>query len=187
VRAAVVAILSLAFVASSVSAQQPSARAAAVPAPAAASEADEASEVFALERAIAAAMVRGDVAFVQNAIAPDFVMVHGDDWTHGDPPRLVDDRASFLKRTADRIYAVIEYETQSAEMHGDVAITTGRYIANIPGSPPGRRWFYVWYEKVYAKRGGRWVYLSHRSVDGAHYGESREAVSMWTPTGAPKR
>jgi HCOMODA/2-hydroxy-3-carboxy-muconic semialdehyde decarboxylase len=141
-------------------------------------EAAAASEVFALEREIGAAMVRGDVAFVAAAIAPDFSMVHGDDWTHGDPARLVDDRASFLKRAADKLYAVIDYETQSAEIHGDVAITHGRYVGNIPSSPPGRRWFYVWYEKVYAKRDGRWIYLSHRSVDGAHYGENREAVSL---------
>ncbi len=186
-RAVVVATVSLTFMAFAVSAQQRSARVEPAPTSAAAPPADAASEVLALERAIGAAMVRGDVAFVQNAIAPDFSMVHGDDWTHGDPPRLVDDRASFLKRTTDRIYAVIEYETQSAEMHGDVAITTGRYIANIPGSPPGRRWFYVWYEKVYAKRDGRWVYLSHRSVDGAHYGESREAVSLRPAAGAPKQ
>ena len=101
--------------------------------------------------------------------------------------RLVDDRASFLKRTTDRIYALIDYEVQSAEMHGDVAVTYGRYVGNIPGSPPGRRWFYVWYEKVYAKRDGRWVYLSHRSVDGAIYGENHEAVRLKPAVAAPKK
>ena len=52
------------------------------------------------------------------------------------------------------------------------------YVGHIPGSPEGRRWFSVWYEKVYAKRDGRWVYLSHRTVDGAHYGNDRESVSL---------
>ena len=162
----------------------------AAPAKPAAAQVDSAAaaaEVLALERAIGDAMVRGDVPFVSNAIAPDFSMVHGDDWTHGDPPRLVDDRASFLKRTTDRIYALIDYEVQSAEMHGDVAVTYGRYVGNIPGSPPGRRWFYVWYEKVYAKRDGRWVYLSHRSVDGAIYGENHEAVRLKPAVAAPKK
>jgi hypothetical protein len=183
-RTIVAAIASLAFVSFSGSAQQ---RSAASAAPAAHDPPAAVAEVLAFERAIGAAMVRGDVAFVEKAIAPDFSMVHGDDWTRGDPPRLVDDRASFLKRTTDRIYALIDYETQSAEMHGDVAITYGRYVGNIPGAAPGRRWFYVGYEKVYAKRDGRWVYLSHRSVDGAHYGESHEAVSLHGAAGASKQ
>jgi hypothetical protein len=62
-------------------------------------------------------------------------------------------------------------------MHGDVAITYGRYVGHIPTSPEGRRWFYVWYEKVYAKRNGSWVYLSHRTVDGAHYGVDRPSLA----------
>ena len=138
------------------------------------------AEVLELERAIGAALVRGDVAFMERVLAPDFVMVHGDGWTRGEPPALVDDSASFIKRAADKLYAVVDYEVQAAEMHGDVAITYGRYVGHIPSSPPGRRWFYVWYEKVYAKRDGRWQYLSHRTVDGAHYGNDRDALSAKT-------
>jgi Domain of unknown function (DUF4440) len=136
------------------------------------------TEVLAFERDIAAAIVRGDVAYMDKAIAPDFVMVHGDGWTEGDAPALVDDRASFMKRVSDKIYAAIDYDAQAVEMHGDVAITYGHYVGHIPGSPPGRRWFSVWYEKVYAERDGRWVYLSHRTVDGAHYGTDRESASL---------
>jgi len=135
------------------------------------------AEVLAFERDIAAALVRGDVAYMDKAIAPDFVMVHGDGWTHGDRPALVDDRAAFMKRVSDKLYAAHDYDVQAAEMHGDVAITYGRYVGHIPSSPEGRRWFYVWYQKVYARRDGRWVYLSHRTVDGAHYGNDRHAVS----------
>jgi hypothetical protein len=137
-----------------------------------------AADVLAFERDIAAAIVRGDVAYMETALATDFVMVHGDGWTHGDAPALVDDRASFMKRVADKIYAAIDLDAQRAEVHGDVVITYGHYVGNIPSSPPGRRWFSVWYEKVYAKRDGRWVYLSHRTVDGAHYGDDRASVSL---------
>jgi len=105
-------------------------------------------------------------------------MVHGDGWTHGAPPTLVDDRAAFMKRVSGKIYDVHDYDVQAAEMHGDVAVTYGRYVGYIPSSPAGRRWFYVWYQKVYARRGGRWVYLSHRTVDGAHYGNDRQSVSL---------
>ena len=108
-------------------------------------------------------------------------MVHGDGWTHGERPALVDDKASFMKRVAAGSYAAHDYEVQAVEMHGDVAITYGRYVGHIPSSPEGRRWFYVWYEKVYARRDGRWVYLSHRTVDGAHYGADRASVSTAAP------
>ncbi len=145
------------------------------------SPADQASagaEVLALEREIADAIVRGDTAFFDAVTAPDFTMVHGDAWTRGGEPALLDDKASFMRRVASKAYAVIDYEVQAAEMHGDVAITYGRYVGNIPSSPAGRRWFYVWYEKVYAKRDGQWIYLSHRTVDGAHYGDDRRSLAQ---------
>jgi hypothetical protein len=141
-------------------------------------QAAEGAKVLALEREIAAALVRGDVGYMDKALAPDFVMVHGDGWTHGDAPALVDDRAAFMKRVSGRIYDAHDYDVQAAEMHGDIAVTYGRYVGYIPSSPPGRRWFYVWYQKVYARRNGRWAYLSHRTVDGAHYGNDRRSVSL---------
>ena len=153
-----------------------------VPAPPpATSKADDTpagAEVLALEREIGAAIVRGDTAYFERATAADFVMTHGDGWTRGEPPALVDDQASFARRVASKSYAVHDYDVQAAEVHGDVAITYGRYIGHIPSSPPERRWFYVWYEKVYAKRDGRWVYLSHRTVDGAHYAAERSALDL---------
>ena len=136
-----------------------------------------AAEVIALERQIGDAIVRGDAAFFDSVTSDDFVMVHGDGWTRGGKPALVDDKASFMKRVASKSYAAHDYDSVKVEMHGDVAITYGRYVGNIPGSPPGRQWFNVWYEKVYAKRNGRWTYLSHRTINGANYGADRSAVA----------
>lgn len=149
------------------------------PAPRPAPAADEnAEEVLALEREIGAAIVRGDAQYFDEITSQDFVMVHGDGWTSGGAPALVDDKAAFMQRVASRAYAVHDYYAQAAEMHGDVAITYGRYVGYIPGSPPERRWFHVGYQKVYAKRGGRWTYVSHRTVDGAHYAESRMKLGV---------
>ena len=136
------------------------------------------NEVLALERGIAAAIVRGDAAYFDRVTATDFVMIHGDGWTNGGRPALVDDKASFMRRVANKSYAAHDYDVQSVEMHGDVAITYGRYVGNIPSSPAGRQWFSVWYQKIYAKRDGRWLYVSHRTVDGAHYGDDRRSVSV---------
>jgi ketosteroid isomerase-like protein len=135
-------------------------------------------EVLALERTIGRSITLGHTQYFDQATADDFVMLHGDGWTRGGEAALVDDKASFMPRVASNDYSVHDYDRQAVELHGDVAITYGRYVGHIPSSPPERRWFYVWYQKVYAKRDGRWVYLSHRTVDGAHYAVDRASLAL---------
>jgi hypothetical protein len=60
--------------------------------------ANAAEEVLAFERAMEAAVVRGDVAYVDSVSAPDLSFTHGDGWTTGGNPLLVDDRKTFLKK-----------------------------------------------------------------------------------------
>jgi hypothetical protein len=137
---------------------------------------DEA-EVLKLDQRIADAVVRGDTAYVDRVTPDDFVMVHGDGWTNGGKPLLTDTKATMLRRVATKYYDVIDFDSVKAEMHGDVAITYGRYVAHTTsGDDPSRRWFAVWFERVYAKRGGTWMYLSHRTVHGPTYGADRRAV-----------
>ena len=139
--------------------------------------ADEA-EVLQLDQRIADAVVRGDTAFVDSVTPPDFVMVHGDGWTNGGKPLLTDTEQSMLRRVTTNYYDVLDFDSVKAEMHGDVAITHGRYLAHTTtGDDPGRRWFSVWFERVYAKRDGRWIYLSHRTVHGPTFGADRKSVS----------
>ena len=131
--------------------------------------AGDAADVLALEQKIEAAVVRGDVAFVSSVLSDDFRFIHGDGWTTGGKPLMEDDKAAFLKRVADREYAVHDLDGVKVEMHGDVAITYGRYVSLfVPknrGANPGQL-NSIWFERVYAKRDGRWVFLSHRTVHG---------------------
>jgi len=136
-----------------------------------------AAEVLQLEREIGAAIVNGDAAFYDRVTADDFVMTHSDRWTTGGKPLLVDDKASFRQRITSRSYVSMDFDSVKAELHGDVVITYGRYVSKMRGVAPDRAWFSVWYEKVYAKRNGQWMYLSHRTVHGATYGLTREAVA----------
>ena len=127
------------------------------------------ADVIALEQKIEAAVVRGDVAFVSSVLSDDFHFVHGDGWTTGGKALMEDDKAAFLKRVADREYAVHDLDGVKVEMHGDVAITYGRYVSlfvpkNRAGSPGQLN--SIWFERVYAKRDGRWMFLSHRTVHG---------------------
>ena len=135
-----------------------------------------AAEVLELERKIGAAIVAGDTGFYDRVTADDFVMTHSDRWTTGGKPLLVDDKASFRKRIENRSYLTYDLDSVQVEMHGDVAITYGRYVASMKNTPPERVWFSVWFEKVYAKRNGQWQYLSHRTVNGANYGPDRQSV-----------
>jgi ketosteroid isomerase-like protein len=129
----------------------------------------DAAEVLALEQKIEAAVVRGDVAFVSSVLSDDFHFVHGDGWTTGGKALMEDDKAAFLKRVADKEYAVHDLDGVRVEMHGDVAITYGRYVSLfVPknrGATPGQL-NSIWFERVYAKRDGRWMFLSHRTVHG---------------------
>ena len=127
------------------------------------------AEVLAFERAIEAAVVRGDVAFVDAASAPTFTFTHGDGWTTGGAPLRVDSRTEWLATVARAPYASRVPDSVRTELHDDVVITYGRYVARFKAAPPGRRQFTVWYQRVYAKRQGKWQYLSHRTVHGPIY------------------
>jgi hypothetical protein len=128
-----------------------------------------AADVLAFEREIEAAVVRGDVVFVDAASAPTFTFTHGDGWTTGGAPLRVDSRADWLATVAKAPYAARVLDSVKTEVHGDVVITYGRYRARFKQAAPGRRQFTVWYQRVYANRGGKWQYLSHRTVDGPAY------------------
>ena len=154
---------------SSVAAQQPTAVAARNHVQASKVAHDVADEVVAFEREIEAAVVRGDVAFVDAASAPTFTFTHGDGWTTGGAPLRVDSRSDWLATVAKAPYASRVLDSVRTEVHGDVVITYGRYVARFKEAAPGRRQFTVWYQRVFAKRDGQWQYLSHRTVDGPIY------------------
>jgi len=144
------------------------------------SKGPEAEEVLAFERKQEAAVVSGDVTFLKDAVADDFSMVHGDAWIRGGKAMLVDDKTNFLKRAETKYYAVRDLDHQKVEMHGDVAVTYGRYLAYVPSrvsATPNQAWFSVWYERVFEKVNGKWVFVSHRTVFGPTYGASREAIA----------
>ncbi len=138
----------------------------------------DAAEVLTLDQKIGTAVTRGETAYVDSVTPGDFVMVHGDGWTNGGKPLLTDTKQSMLKRVTSKYYDVLDFDSVKVEMHGDVAITYGRYLAHTTGDGPKERsWFSVWYERVYAKRDGRWIYLSHRTVHGPTFGADRQSVS----------
>ena len=122
------------------------------------------AEVLAFETEMEAAVVRGDAAYLDRIIPADFTFTHGDGWTTGGAPLRVDDKASLLASVEKQPYLARDLDSVKVEIHGDIAVTYGRYIARNRNAAPGRAKFTVWFERVYAKRNGQWQYLSHRTV-----------------------
>jgi Domain of unknown function (DUF4440) len=126
------------------------------------------AEVIAFEKATEAAVVRGDTAYLERALAPTFLFTHGDGWVDGGAPLKIDTKASWIEyvKRKPSPYIYRELDHQQVELHGDVAITLGRYFY-LPQSNNGNAaHMQVWFERVYAKRNGQWQQLSHRTVKG---------------------
>jgi hypothetical protein len=130
---------------------------------------DRSAEVLAFEKTMEAAVVRGDVAFLEKVIAPDFSFTHGDGWTTGGAPLRVENRAEWLKSVGRAPYQFRDLDSVKVELHDDVAITYGRYRARNKAGNQARGAFEVWFVRVYAHRNGRWEFLSHRTVTGPTY------------------
>jgi hypothetical protein len=138
-----------------------------VPAPTPA-EAATIAEVMAFEKKCDDAAVNGDVAFLERALSKDFIMTHGDGWTTGGAPLKVDTKASWLEYVAKQPgpYIYRRLDSIQVELHGDFALTVGRYKYLPRSTRPTTSHLYVWFERAYVKHNGEWQFLSHRTVKG---------------------
>src|SRR5262245_4564386 len=137
------------------------------------------AEVIAFEKATEAAVVRGDTAYLERALAPTFLFTHGDGWVDGGKPLKVDTKASWIEYVKRRPlpYIYRELDHQQVELHGDVAITLGRYFYLPQSNNNTAAHMHVWFERLYAKRNGQWQMLSHRTVKGPLRDDAVKATS----------
>ena len=137
--------------------------------------ADTGAEVMAFEKQMEVAVVKGDVAFLDKICASDFSFTHGDGWTTGGAPLRVENRAQWLASVSKAPYRYRDLDSVKVELHGDIAITYGRYRARYKAGNPEQREFIVWFERVYARHNGNWQYVSHRTVHGPTYEDEPSA------------
>jgi hypothetical protein len=137
------------------------------PAPSAV-EAARIAEVVAFEREMEAAVVRQDTAFLERALAPTFLFTHGDGWVDGGEPLKVDTKATWIEyvKRQPSPYIYRELDRIQVELHGDIAITLGRYFYLPRSNRPTTSHLYVWFERLYVRQNGQWQHLSHRTVKG---------------------
>lgn len=113
-------------------------------------------EVLSLEQNIATAFSSANVNFLETALADDLIYNHGDKWTTGGEPSLIEDKKQTISRMA-KVYSR-KIDSQKIELHGSIAITTGRIKVK------GEYKYNLWYLRVYRKGDSGWQLVSHRTV-----------------------
>jgi len=110
------------------------------------------------------------VTALEPMLAPDFIFTHGDGWATGGAPLKTDTKATWLEYVAKepKPYVYRELDHVQVELHGDVALTLGRYLylPRTADAKPTASHLYVWFERVYQKRNGKWLHVSHKTVKG---------------------
>lgn len=129
----------------------------AVPGQASSATADSA-EIAALEHRVEQATLRGDVAYLDSVYAPSFRFTHSTGEIEERGPRL-----ATLRERKTKVFAR-DLDSLMVEVHGDVALTTGRIHVRQESTDPKWRDYIIRYARVYTRRGGRWQLLTHHST-----------------------
>jgi ketosteroid isomerase-like protein len=118
--------------------------------------ADDSSEIKELEQRIEDAVVKADLKFLKFVYADDFRFTHGD----GE----VQNKTEWLELVAKREAKSRTISTSEVELHGNIAITLGRLDVVWKGDSKDDK-YTLKYIRVYEKRKGKWIFLSHRTVE----------------------
>ena len=108
------------------------------------------------ERRIEQSVVAGDVAALDTVYSADFQFTHGD----GNIQTKTEWLATVEQAKASDVFRSRLLRDQVGELHGDVAIIEGWIDVRA------NREYSVRYVRVYQMRAGRWLMLSHRTVQG---------------------
>lgn len=135
--------------------------------------ADPADLLRDLDKKIQEASVSGDAGLLERHLADDFA------FTHFGGGR--DDKARWvgMARQTPRPYRRRAVSEQQVELHDDVALVLGRLdvetqpraAAGSSGQPAQSSCYALRYLHAYAKRGDRWLFLSHHTtamIEDAH-------------------
>lgn len=118
---------------------------------------DAASQVMALDKAWAKAVVDSDIPAIEKIIAPGLIYSHSDG--------VVDTREAYLTRlkkgTSD--YQAIDFAKMDAKIFGDVAVVTAR--ARFKVLADGKQLNNdIAYTHVYQKQNGAWKMIAHQAA-----------------------
>lgn len=115
-----------------------------------------------LNQQIDNAVIKKDLAQLQQLYADDFVFTHG--------TGVVDSKESWLKdiEKSTARFLSRQHDSTTVEMHDHVAIITGRLLVTREGTNGISR-YGIRYVRVFVLRKKHWVLISHRTVKEWHY------------------
>ncbi len=122
----------------------------------------EKDELLTFDRQWQEAVVAGDVKFIEERTADDFVFTHGGG-------TMVDTKVDWVRRAKQvpQRQNQRKASNQTVEIHGDIAMVFGRLDVRAitkTDSPPVC--YALEYVHLYARREGQWMFLSHRTTQG---------------------
>ena len=118
--------------------------------------ADDSAEIKELEQRIEDAIVKVDLKFLKSVYSDDFRFTHGDGEAQN--------KTEWLELVAKREAKSRTISTSEVELHGNIAITLGRLDVVWKGDSKDDK-YTLKYVRVYEKRKGKWILLSHRTVE----------------------
>lgn len=118
--------------------------------------------LVAIELRIESATMRRDVAYLDSVYAPSFRFKHSTGSLEERAPRLAG-----LRTGTARVFAR-DLDSLDVEVHGDIALTTGRIHVRQESADPKWAEYTVRYARVYVRREGRWQLLTHHSTGETH-------------------
>lgn len=111
-----------------------------------------------IEQNLAQAVLKGDTEVLDNIYADDFKFTHSTGLI-----QTKEEWMNFLKKGSIKAFERT-VDSIEVELHGDVALTTGRIHTKTNSTDPRWQEYTIWYIRVYDKRDNRWQLISHRSI-----------------------
>lgn len=118
--------------------------------------ASDSGAIVALEHRVEEAVARRDTAFLAGVYAQSFRFKHS--------TGLLEDRAAWLAAVARSSYRSRQLDSLDVDVHGDVALSTGRIHVLTESRDPRWRDYTVRYARLYVRRSGRWWLVTHHST-----------------------
>jgi hypothetical protein len=120
---------------------------------------EDSSYLIQLTQQIDDAVVRQDSIFLKKVYANDFVFSHGSGRVEG--------RDGWLRSVAKGGFTMRNHDSVTVELHNDIAIVKGVMHIKKQGKDKLDS-YHLKYVKVYARRKGTWLLISHNTVSEYH-------------------